>query len=89
MEFGNMTMDEYEKNILELLKYVDFIKDEKVKIQCFLNGLPTFYRDSKIFNRPRTLEGYIEKEKITYEKNKGKVDLHKTLKGIVQDKKDQ
>jgi hypothetical protein len=31
-----MTMDEYEKRFFELLKYVDFIKDEKVKIQRFL-----------------------------------------------------
>jgi hypothetical protein len=32
-------MDEYEKRFFELLKYVDFIKDEKVKIQRFLSGL--------------------------------------------------
>jgi hypothetical protein len=35
-----MTMDEYENRFFELMKYVDFIKDEKVKIQTFLSGLP-------------------------------------------------
>jgi hypothetical protein len=35
-----MTMDEYEKRFFDLLKYVDFIKDEKVKIQRFMNGYP-------------------------------------------------
>jgi hypothetical protein len=40
-----MTMDGYEKSFIELLKYVGFIKDEKVKIQRFLGGLPSFYSD--------------------------------------------
>jgi hypothetical protein len=32
-----MTMVEYEKKFLGLLKYVRFINDEKVKIQRFLS----------------------------------------------------
>jgi hypothetical protein len=32
LKLGSMTMDEYEKRFFELLKYVDFIKDEKVKM---------------------------------------------------------
>jgi hypothetical protein len=43
LKLGSMTMDEYEKRLFELLKYVDFIKDEKVKIQRFLSGLPSLY----------------------------------------------
>jgi hypothetical protein len=35
LKLGTMTMDKYEKRFFELLKYVDFIKDEKVKIQRF------------------------------------------------------
>jgi hypothetical protein len=31
-------------NSWTLLRYVDFIKDEKVKIQRFLSGLPSFYK---------------------------------------------
>jgi hypothetical protein len=45
LELGSMIMDEYEKRVFELLKYVDFIKDEKVKIKRFLNGLPSFYNE--------------------------------------------
>jgi hypothetical protein len=41
-KLGSMTMKEYEKKFLELMRYVDFIKDEKVKIQMFLSGLPSF-----------------------------------------------
>jgi hypothetical protein len=39
-------MDRYENMLFELLKYVHFIKDEKVKIQRFLSGLPSFYNDN-------------------------------------------
>jgi hypothetical protein len=37
-----MTMEENENKFLELLRYVDFIRDEKVKIQRFLSGFPSF-----------------------------------------------
>jgi hypothetical protein len=40
-----MTIDEYERRFLELLKYVSFIKDEQVKIQRYLSGLPSFISD--------------------------------------------
>jgi len=42
LRLGNMTMAEYKKKFLGLLKYVGFIMDEKVKIQRFLNGLTLF-----------------------------------------------
>jgi hypothetical protein len=41
LRLGSMTMVEYEKKFLGLLKYVRFIGDEKVKIQIFLSGLST------------------------------------------------
>jgi hypothetical protein len=39
-------MAEYEKKFLGLLKYVRFIGDEKVKIQRFLSGLATFFKEN-------------------------------------------
>jgi hypothetical protein len=45
LKLGSMGMDEHEKRLFELLKNNDFIKDEKVKIQRFLSGLPSFYSD--------------------------------------------
>jgi hypothetical protein len=44
LRLGSMTMEEYEKKFLGLLKYVGFINDEKVKIQRFLSGFPSFYK---------------------------------------------
>jgi hypothetical protein len=52
LRLGSMTMAEYEKNFLGLLNYVRFIGDEKVKIQRFLSGFPTFYKE-KIMMNPR------------------------------------
>jgi hypothetical protein len=40
LKMGSMTIVEYERSFLELLKYVSFIKDETVKIQRYLSGLP-------------------------------------------------
>jgi hypothetical protein len=42
LKLGIMTIDEYERRFLELLKYFSFIKDEQVKIQRYLSGMPYF-----------------------------------------------
>jgi hypothetical protein len=52
LKLGSMTMDEYERRFLELLRYVGFIKDEKVKIQIFFSGIPSFYNDKIHFDEP-------------------------------------
>jgi hypothetical protein len=52
-------MNEYEKRFFELLKYVEFIKDEKVKIQRFLSGLPSFYSENIQYDNSRNLEESI------------------------------
>jgi hypothetical protein len=56
LKMGSMTMDENDKRFFELLKYVGFTKDEKVKIQRFLSGLPSLYSDKIQYDNPRTLE---------------------------------
>jgi hypothetical protein len=45
LKLGSMTIEEYERRFLELLKYVSFIKDEIVKIQRYLSGLPSLIND--------------------------------------------
>ena len=45
LKLGSMSMDEYENKFLELLRDIGFIKEENVKIQMFLSGFPSFYRD--------------------------------------------
>ena len=67
LKLGSMTMDEYEKGLFELLKYVGFIRDEKVKIQIFFSVLPSFYIHKIHYENPNPLEEAIRREKHIYE----------------------
>ena len=63
LRLGQYTMEEYANKFLELLRYVKYIKDEKLKIHRFLRGLPQSYKDRIEFYEPRTLEETIRKAK--------------------------
>ena len=73
-------MEEYANKFLKLLRYVRYIKDEKVKIQHFLSGLPQSYKDRIEFDELRTLEEAIRKAKYCYDQNKSKHDHQKAWK---------
>lgn len=45
LQMGSMIDDEYTGRFLELLRYVPYLKDEKTKVQRFISGIPTTYRD--------------------------------------------
>jgi hypothetical protein len=77
---GIMTMEEYEKKFLGLLKYVKFIGDEKVKIQRFLSGFPAFYKENIKYDEPKTLTEATRKAKYMYEKGQGRESLQKYWK---------
>ena len=74
---------------MELLRYVRYIRDKKVKVQHFLSGLPQPYKDRIEFYEPRTLEEAIRKAKYFYEQSKGKPDHHKAWKDKKNEKFDQ
>jgi hypothetical protein len=84
-----MTMNEYENMFYELLKYEDFIKDEKVKIQRFLSGLPSLYSYKIQYDNPRTLEEAIKRENNIYEKSRGRPVFQKTSNDKMNGKKDK
>lgn len=68
-----MTMEEYEKEKVSRFVEVCWIYYiEKVKIQQFLSGLPSFYKDVIQFDEPKTLEKTIQKDKYLYDQNKGR-----------------
>ena len=46
------------------MHYVPYIKDEKVKIQQFLELLPTYFKDRIEFDSTNALEAYFHKERI-------------------------
>jgi hypothetical protein len=72
IKLGQSTMDDYARKFLELLRYVPYIKDEKVKIQCSLSVLPQSYINKIEFDEPKNLDHTIIKAKYCYEKSKNK-----------------
>jgi hypothetical protein len=70
LKLGSMTIDEYERRFLELLKYVSFIKDETVKIQSYLSGFPSFISHKIQYDDPNTLEETIRQVKCLSRKIK-------------------
>jgi hypothetical protein len=70
LKLGNMTIDEYKRRFLELLKYVLFIKDETVNIQRYMSGLPPSISDKIQYDDPKTMEETIRREKFLYEKQR-------------------
>jgi hypothetical protein len=77
LKLGSMTIDEYERSFLELLKYVPFIKDEAVKIQRYLSGLPPSIGDKIQYNDPKTMEETIRREQCLYEQQREKPTFRK------------
>jgi hypothetical protein len=59
LKLGRMTIDEYERRFLELLKYVSFIKEEPINILRYLSGLPSIIIDKIQYDDPKTLEDTI------------------------------
>jgi hypothetical protein len=70
LKLGSMTIDEYERRFLELLKYVPFIKDKAVKIQRYLSGLPPPIGDKIQYDDPKTMEETIRRVKCLYEQQR-------------------
>ena len=80
LNLGSMTIDEYERRFLELLKYATFIKDEQVRIQRYLSGFPSFISDKIQYDDPKTLEETVRRYKCLYDKKiKGKTEFPKGL----------
>ena len=62
-----MTMDAFINIFLDLLHYVPYIKDEKVKIQHFLGCLPPNFQEMIEFDMPKTLDTTLHKARLCYE----------------------
>ena len=89
LKLGSMTIDEYERRFLELLKYVSFIKDETVKIQRYLSGLLAFISDKIQYDDPKTLEETIRHAKCLYDQQKAIPTIHKAWEDKKKIKVDQ
>jgi hypothetical protein len=89
LKLGIMTMDDYEKRFFELSKYVDFIKDEMVKIQRFLSGLPSFYSDKIQYDNLETLKETIRRVRHLYEQRRGRSIFQKNWNDKMKGKREK
>jgi hypothetical protein len=89
LKLGSMTIDEYKQSFLELLKYVPFIKDEVVKIQRYLSGMPPSINDKIQYDDPNTMEETIRREKCLYEQQRENPTFQKAWDDQKRFKKEQ
>jgi hypothetical protein len=72
LKLGSMTMDDYERKVLDLLKYVEFVKDEHVKIQRFMSGITSIFCDKIQYDDSKTLYESIRIAKVIHDKHRGR-----------------
>ena len=64
---ASTNMDVFMNIFVDLLHYVPYIKDEKVKIQQFLGCLPPKFLERIEFDMPKTWDATLHKARIFYE----------------------
>ena len=63
LKLGQKTMEDFINKFLDLLRYVPYIKEEKVKVQRFLSCLPQSYKDQIEFDNPQDSRRSVKKRK--------------------------
>ena len=67
LRVGQMTMEDLINKFLYLLRFVPYIKEEKVKVQTFLSFFPRAYKDWIEFENPKNLDEVLRKERLCFE----------------------
>jgi hypothetical protein len=65
---------------MEQMRYVPYIKDERVNMQWFLSGMPQSFQTMIEFDEPKTLEDAIRKDRYCYEQLNHKEETPKEWK---------
>ena len=78
LRLGQLTMDEFVTKFTNLLRYVPYIREEKAKLQKFLNCLPTVYKEKIEFDNPNTMDEAVRKAILCYQQFKGKAEQGKS-----------
>jgi hypothetical protein len=64
LQLGQMMMDDLINKFLELLRFIPYIQEHKVKIQQFLSFLPQSYWDRIEFDNPKYLSESFRKARM-------------------------
>ena len=84
-----MAMEEYANKFLQVLSCVEYIREENVRVQCFISGLLKSYKEIIEFNEPQTLDETIRNAKYCYDQNKSKLEFHKAWNDKINQKFNQ
>jgi hypothetical protein len=82
-------MEDLINKLLELLRFVPYIREDKVKIQQFLSWLPQSCRDIIEFENPKSLSEVFRKARMCYDQYKQWVDFPKASKDKKQERMNQ
>ena len=66
LKMGSTNMDSFINIFLDMLHYVPYIKDEKLKIQQFLGCLPLNFWERIEFDIPKNLDTTLHKSRLCY-----------------------
>jgi hypothetical protein len=80
-----MMMDDLINKFLELLRFIPYIQEDKVKIHQFLSCLPQSYWDIIEFDNPKSLSDSFRKARMCYDQYKQWVEFPKTWKDKKKD----
>ena len=72
LRLGQLTIDEFVTNFMNLLRYVPYIREENAKVQRFLNCFPAVYKEKIEFDHPKTMDEAMRKDRLCYQQFKGK-----------------
>jgi hypothetical protein len=61
LQLGQMAMEDLINKFLELLRFVPYIWEDKVKIHQFLSCLPQYYKDIIDYDNPKSLSDVFKK----------------------------
>ena len=82
---GQMAMEDPINKFPELLRFIPYIWEDKVKIQWFLGCLPQSYKDKIEFYNPKSLSEVFRKAQMCYDQYKQRSKFPKAWKDKKQD----
>jgi hypothetical protein len=81
MEWSEFKKYDLINKFLDLLLFVAYINEDKVKIQRFLRCLPQSYKDKIEFDNPKSLNEVFRKARMCYDQYKQRYENPKSMEG--------
>ena len=82
-------MDDLINKFLYLLRFVPYVKEEKVKMKRLLSSLPQSYKERIEFDNPKSLNEVFGKTQMFYDQYKQRSEILKAWKDKKQDRMNQ